>query len=311
MTDNQPPSNPWDRPADAQPQPSSSGSQPYHAQSFDSGDSADQSQNPYAAPQFTPADGDSFNSAAAGTPGAGFGDGAARGGEVPPGQPAPGTDLGNDLGQTLSWAFKAFGKNLKTFLIPAAIYTVLTLIGIAVTLTGLFAVTQAEEMGESPTALATILMIVGYLSIFLIAILWQSGAVNAAAKIARGEKPSIGQAMFSGKVLITYLACNIITGIGFVLCIVPGIAAGLMLWAAPVAAVIDGVGVGEALKRSFNAVKQNPLTGIVGFLAIYFIVSLLASTVVGMLVAVPFGGLGAAALYMRLTGRVPSEDQVR
>lgn len=320
MTDSQQPQgNPWDMPTDSSSSAqggshaSSASSNPYAAPSFGqpaseqaaSNSSAPYSQpSPYAdsanaAPAFTPAGANS--QAASGVPG------GAQGDPVPAGEPAPGTDIGNDLGKGLQWALKAFAKNLAAFLVPALVWTVVSILAFGLYMGGIVSSVPSSPYEDASMSPASILMLI---AAALLAILagagWSSGAMNAAGIVARGEKPTIGQGLFSVKVIITNIATGLICLIGYMLCYVPGLVASVLLWAAPAATVVDQVGVGGAIGKSIEVNKKNIGLAILTYLVMGLIVTVLSMTVLGLIVAMPFAALFTTAMYMRMTGRIPS-----
>lgn len=262
----------------------------------------------HAAPAFAPAGQNGSANSFGTTPGMGAGAGHAQGGQIPAGEPAPGTDLGNDLSKSFSWTFSAFGKNLKALLVPGLVWGLISLIFLVVAIVGYSGIMIATSNGREPTALAMTMMIAGYVLMILPYLAWHSGMAKAAGMIARGEKPTIGQAMFGGRQLALFIVVGIITAIGTILCVIPGIIAGFALTYAVYAAEVDDLGVGEAISASVDLFKKKLALTIIFALLVSVIYSLGgAVALVGMLVAVPVGALFMTAGYMRGTGRVPSE----
>lgn len=231
----------------------------------------------------------------------------AQGAPIPAGEPAPGTDLGNDIGKSLSWAFTAFGRNLAPLLVPTIVWAVLTVFASIPFMVGYIrAIVNFENNGFLGTG-NFIAMIVGMFLLIVCCLLWASGPIKVAGMIARGEKPSIGHGFVGGRALITAIVVAIIIVIGYILLVLPGVILTVLLIFAPYAASTDKLGVGAALKASVDVVKSKLGFAIITYIVITLIGMVAGATLIGMLVAIPIYALYFTASYMRGSGRIPAE----
>lgn len=251
-------------------------------------------------------------SASAGQPGAAHD--AAWGlqdGQVGSGAPAPGQDLGADLGAALKFAGNALLRNPATYLVSGLIFSAIYVVllgggfgvGIALMIPQLdgAAASDAAEFGAIMTLYGAIF--VGALLIMPFALLWQSGAARAAEIVREGGRPTIGQAMVGpGRVILTALLYLVIVVVGIFLLYIPGlIAAVLFMFSVP--AALRGASPVEALKESMALVRANLGTSIVAYLVLTVITSIASSIIIPVLVLTPFMMLFELGMYERLNGR--------
>ena len=142
---------------------------------------------------------------------------------------------------------------------------------------------------------------------------WLLGGVyKTAVKQVRGEPISIGDLFSGGTVFLNMLGFSIVSGIatvlGFVLCLLPGfLVAGLLF---PGAALIaDGESVGNAVSRSWNAMKQD-LWNAAGFVLVMGLLTFasLFACGLGEFVTIPMFYLTAALAYRDMIG-MPGVNQ--
>jgi hypothetical protein len=241
--------------------------------------------------------------------------GAAGAGQAPaPGAtgPAPGTDLGADLGAALRFAGRALLRNALTLLGAGLLYSVVMAVVIAGAVTGFVmllinAADAAPSATNEPTAVEILLLIALSLVIMVIAVLfamlWQSGAARASGVIREGGRPSFGQALIGpGRILATALLVLVITAVGSILLYLPGIIAAVVLMYA-IPAAVHGASPVAALKESFALARANLGTTIVAYL-VYMVASYLGGLIViGIIAVTPFAILFQMGLYERLNGR--------
>jgi hypothetical protein len=245
-------------------------------------------------------------------------------GGMPPGGPPPGPGAAPgtpsspatySVGNAFSYAFKKFQDNLVllivitlVILVAAAIIQVLgSFIQAAVVPdrtynleTGKF-----EGGGGGFFGIAMILsFLFGALS-FVINLVIQSGIIKAALALTRGQKVELGTA-FNGinwaQVIIASLIIGVMTFIGLVLCILPGLAV-IFFTSYTLYFVIDrNQDAVTAIKSSFAMVKDNA-----GRLIVFFLASLAAYIVgaclcgVGLLAAIPIVIIAQAYTFRTLT----------
>ena len=256
----------------------------------------------------------SYGSPSHGSPSAGAA--PAAGAPLPDGAPgpvgpAPGTDLGTDLGAGLSFAWAALTRNLAPFLVAGAVYSVLyaLLIGGGVVLGIALAIPHFENAKWDETAELTAMAyiygfsLLGGLLVLPFSLMWQSGTMRAGRRIVEGDRPTIGQALLgSGRVILTGLLVVVITFVGMLLCYVPGLIASVLLaFALPAAA--RGASPIEACKESVALVRKNLGTTIVAMLVASAIASIAGMLVITLVVIIPFMSLFLMGIYERLSGR--------
>ncbi len=238
-------------------------------------------------------------------------EGAGGASSVPTG-PAPGTDLGADLGAALRFTGQALLRNALVLLGAGALYSVLMVVVIVgAFVAGLMLVIALVESSPGystePTGPEILAMVAVSVVVVLVAVpigmLWQSGAARAGSVVLDGDRPRFGQAMIGpGRVLGTAVLVLLITIIGTILLYLPGLIAGVVLmYAIPAAA--RGASPVAALKESLALARANLGTTLVAYL-VYMVATYLGSMiVVGMIAVIPFAVLFQMGLYERLSGR--------
>jgi uncharacterized membrane protein len=127
-------------------------------------------------------------------------------------------------------------------------------------------------------------------------------------KVARGQPYAVSDVFsggqYFGPMFVTNLLLQIGVGIGFVLCIVPGVILALG-WAAAIPLVVDrGISGVDALKESWRLT-----TGQKANLFVYYLLSVLvaiagfAACCVGIFVATPIIAVGFTYVYLSITGQ--------
>ena len=238
-------------------------------------------------------------------------------GGFPPGPGGAGFPSGPQsysVGNAFSYAFKKFQENL----LPLILITLILLVAAAI----------IQFLGNIITAAATpdvvfdfdtgeyeggggglfgISMILGFLFgalSFVANLVIQSGIIKASLALTRGQKVEIGTA-FNGinwaQVVIASLIIGVLTFIGLILCILPGLAV-IFFTSYTLYFVIDrNQDAMTAIKSSVAMVKDN-----LGVLALFFLASLAAYVVgaclcgVGLLAAIPIVVLAQAYTFRTL-----------
>lgn len=247
-----------------------------------------------------------------------------QGGFPPPpgggyGAPQFGGQQPFNVGDAFSWAWNKFSKNAAALIVPMLAYAVV--LGIAGALFGfLFTATLSEttvsttqydygtstEVTGQPTGLTWVVAILGIGLIVFLAMLVQSAYLSGLLDIADGREVAIGSFFKPrnfGAAAVAALLVALAVTVGYILCIVPGIAAAFLLAYAGHFAVDRGLSGPDALKASFETVKGNAgnsilttlLAGIVGGLGT-------ALCYVGVLVTGPLAALVQVYAYRRLSG---------
>lgn len=220
--------------------------------------------------------------------------------------PAPGTDLAADLGASLTWMWKAFTANLAALLVPAVVYG-LILLGCSIipAIIQVLAMRNVDADAASGAAVLGILglRLLGGLVTFIASLLWASGTYRVAAGALQGRRASIGMGFVGPfSIILTVFVVGILSGIGAVLCILPGIVVSVLLMFAASAAA-SGKTLGEALSESANLVTSHLGVCIVAFLILVVASMVSGVLVVGIFVASPLSALFLTALRQRLSGR--------
>lgn len=142
---------------------------------------------------------------------------------------------------------------------------------------------------------------------FIVSALIQMAIIRAGLGIARGERVELND-MFKADQLVPYLLTSIlvgiITGIGFVLCIVPGLVAIVFFQLAGIFVLDQKIGVIDSIKASAHVVGT-----MTGRFAVFTLLSILVGIAgaiacgVGLLVAVPVITIAQTYVYFRAQGQ--------
>ena len=242
-----------------------------------------------------------------GPPGGGYAPPPPGGGYVPP--PAPpggyqayqpgGFPSGGgqaDIGTAFSWTFAKFQQHLIPLLSLSGVIFLVNLVG-GVTASKL-AETSVDDLRINDNGVLVndgnfwsgiIGSILISIVIALLVAFLRIGLLRAALRVTRGETPSFNDLM-TGTNLVPYIIVAIVSGIltaiGLVLCVIPGLLVAFFLLFAPIHALDKGAGVGDALNWSFNAVKAT---------LVPCIVLVLIGIVVGIISSFA-GGIGGAVV---------------
>ncbi len=219
------------------------------------------------------------------------------------------------VGNAFSYAFKKFQDNL----LPLILITLIIVVGAAVIqvignfisaaavpdLTYNFDTGKYEGGGGGFFGIAMILsFLFGALS-FVFNLVIQAGIIKGSLALTRGQKIDIGSA-FSGinwaQVVIASLIIGVLTFVGLILCILPGILV-IFFTSYTLYFVIDrNQDAMTAIKSSFALVKDN-----FGVLILFFLASLAAYIVgaclcgVGLLAAIPIVVIAQAYTFRTLS----------
>jgi hypothetical protein len=210
-----------------------------------------------------------------------------------------------DIGRVISRGFETLGRQIGPFLLLALLLSAIPIFITQYLLLNSLGMDDAGSVTDPAAALsmfsspfywfATLIMVVsGYLlqaALVRSTILDQTGrTVDLGGSLALALRlllPMIGLAILS----------SIIIGLGFVLLIVPGVIAYLMLAVAVPVLVEERKGVIDSMGRSRRLTKGSRLR-ILGLLVLFLIFYLIISAVVAFVLAVviPSSALGASAI---------------
>ena len=231
------------------------------------------------------------------------------------GGPVPSSPGNYNVGNAFSYAFKKFQENLLPLvlitLIILVLVAVIQLIGNLVQSAVISDPVLNLETGEIEGGgggffgAAMLLSFVFGVVSFAVNLIIQSGIIKASLALTRGQKIDIGSAFSGinwGQVLIASLLIAVMTLIGLVLCILPGIAV-IFFTSYTLYFVIDrNQDAVTAIKSSFALVKDN-----FGQLILFFLASIAAYIVgaclcgVGLLAAIPVVVVAQAYTFRTLT----------
>ncbi len=150
---------------------------------------------------------------------------------------------------------------------------------------------------------------------FVIGVLVQAyimgGIVLFALRVARGDKPEFGVVFSGGRFFLPLFGATLLYqfagGVGFALCIVPGLIV-FAGWAAYSAFIVDkNMGAMDSLGASWAATAPYRMNIIIYFILVFFVfvAGLLACGIGALLVSFPVVTIGNAYLYLKLIGEQP------
>ena len=229
-----------------------------------------------------------------------------------PVRPAPGTDLGADIGAALRFAGRALLRSPLALLGAGAIYLVLTVVVFAAVLVlGLLLVISAVDVGSSPageltpgqTLLVMAVSIGAVLPVLPLAALWQSGAARAGGVLLEDGRPGLSQALIGPwRVILTAVLVMVLVTLGSLLLYLPGLVASVLLMYA-IPASLRGASPIAALRESFSLARHHLGTTVVAFLVVTAASYVGGMVIIGVIAAVPFSVLFQISLHERLSGR--------
>lgn len=250
-------------------------------------------------------------------PAGGFG--PPQGGFPPPpsGYPPVGGPPAFSVGTAFGWAWNKFSKNAVPLIVASLVFGI-----VIIALQAIVNIVQAlvspgdtsyiaDDSGFSFTYSATgvagtIVAIVGWFLSLLVSAAIQSAFLGGIFDIANGQQVSVGSFFRPrnvGNVVIAGLIVGVITTIGFILCIVPGLIASILLMFTTIAVLDRNLSPIDAIKSSFETAKNN-----IGPVLLVWLVSVAVVLVgallcgVGLLVAIPVAALLLVFTYRTLNG---------
>ena len=232
----------------------------------------------------------------------------------PPGYGAPRYSIGEALG----WAWNKFTKNPVPLIVATFVFW---LIGFALNLLVRVAMDAVSpetftsyDAGDTLIETTTSTLTGGGIAVLILGAIIQiavKGAIASAGyggllDIANGQSVSIGS-FFRPRnitaVVVAVLIVDILTAVGLVLCIIPGLAVMLFAWFTTVAIVDRNLSPIDGIRASIDIVKANfgqVLLAALTFIALIIVGALLCG--VGLLVAVPVAYLFLVYTYRMLSG---------
>jgi uncharacterized membrane protein len=240
------------------------------------------------------------------------------GGVPPGGAPGYGGYGGQQpysVGDAFNWAWNKFTKNAAALIVPALVYSLLVavLVGIWIAVLVVMAPEPDYSTYETPGMLdafggigGILVSLVFVIAMVVIVAAFQSAYVSGLLEIADGRPVEIGtffRPRNLGSVLVAGLLVGIVVAIGYALCFIPGLIAAFLLIFTFVALLDRNLAPIDAMKASFEIVKNNVGSVLLMYLcviAIIFVGELACG--IGVIVAAPVAGLFQVYTYRRLSG---------
>ncbi len=268
------------------------------------GSSGDEATPPPPPPP--PPGGDPYAQPPAAPPsGYGTGSGAGAGGYGQPAYGAGAPDQPPGLGDALTYGWEKFKANLGPILTAVVVYIVAAAVVFAILYATLIA---ALSGGDSGLAGALFLAALTAVVAVLLSYLVQAGLIRGALAITRGETPGT-QHFFTaeniGPVVVAALLIAVATGIGTLLCYIPGLVVGYLAQYTLFFVIDKNMGAVDAIRASVKFTIEHA-----GTLIVFAIVAGVLITVatflcfLPLLVAFPVVLIAQAYLYKRLQGEL-------
>ena len=211
------------------------------------------------------------------------------------------------VGESFNYGWTKFTQNFGGIILGVILYWVI-LVVIGVIFFGVLGGFSAASNDNSSTFAAlsgfTLLLFVGVMIVFVT--LMQAGIIRAALEISYGRQIDV-KTFFNftdlGRVFVAALLVGLITGVGYVLCIIPGIVFAFFAQFTLFYVIDKGMTAGQAIGASVRLVNKNLGTVIalyIGVLVANWIGGLLCG--IGVLVSIPVGLLATTFMYRRLNG---------
>jgi uncharacterized membrane protein len=230
----------------------------------------------------------------------------------PPGAPGgyggpggPGGPGQYSVGNAFSYAWNKFKDNWG----PLVLITVIIVVAMAVIqFAGRQIIASAFDASEGTSLFggAAILGFAFNALGLIVQLVVQSGIIKGSLMLTRGQKIDVGQAFAGinwGQVILASLITGVLTFVGLILCILPGLAV-LFFTSYTLFFVIDrNLSAVDGIKASFNMVKDN-----VGVLILFWLATVAAQILgaclclVGLLVAIPVVVIAQAYTFRSLNG---------
>jgi uncharacterized membrane protein len=222
------------------------------------------------------------------------------------------------VSEGLNWAWNKFSKNPAPLVVATLVFGLILFLASSV-ITPLMQAVSPESITTYDSAdgmmdTATYSVTAGGIAVLIVATVVQlviAGAIGAAyfaglLDIADGRPVSIGSFFRPRNILavvIASLLIGILTSVGLLLCIVPGVIVTIFAWFTNVGIVDRGLSPIDGIRASFDMVKRN-----FGQVLLFWLTSTAITLVgallcgVGLLVAAPVAYLLQVYAYRRLSG---------
>ncbi len=241
----------------------------------------------------------------------------------PPGYPgAPafgGPGQGFNVGEAFSWAWNKFSKNAAALIVPTLVYGIVIGIvygivyGVAIALAP-SGVSSYESYGGSVSYSYSaglgvgsyLVLALGGIVLLVLVAAAASAYIGGVLDIANGQPVQIGSFFKPrniGSVILATVIVGLLTSIGYVLCVIPGLIVALFTYFTTVIVIERGGSPIDGIKASVELVKANVVPTILAWVvmaAITFVGSLVCG--IGLIVALPVAALFQVYAYRKLSG---------
>jgi len=218
----------------------------------------------------------------------------APGGSPASGGTAPGSGSGGvDIGGAISYGWNKFSQNVGPLIVGILFIWVVSLV--------------VSAIGIPISRSGILVQLLWNIVTIVVSAVVSMGIVRMALALVNGQPIDSGMAIPSGPQLVPYAITGVIVGliigIGFVLCIIPGIIAATFLLFAHFVVLDENVGPGDAISRSIDLVKPH-WGAVLGFMIVTFLINLVGAILclVGLLVTWPLTIVAGAYVYKGLKG---------
>lgn len=237
---------------------------------------------------------------------------------IPPEVPQPSINEAQwrpfDIGVVFGQAWKGFAASWQAWVLSMLIYMAIFIVAASawfIPFIGIIAAAETSSSGAAgPSAAAVgafgIISVIGIVACIALTFVWTINCYRNAFKVVRGETITIGSFFRTrgiGKPIVVYLLTSIVTGIGMLLFVLPGIAAMVILiFALPAAFQLRDSTIGDCFSGSWRAVQAN-IGQVILMILITMALSFVGSAlVVGMLVTTPLMYLIYAYAFQTTAG---------
>ena len=174
--------------------------------------------------------------------------------------------------------------------------------GLLVVLIFIYSIPNILESVFSKQAVPSIIISILF---FILNLIISMGLIKISLKFVDKEKAGLSNLFYTKSILpffLTTLLSGVITLIGFILLIVPGIIIGTRLQFAPYLVIDKGLGPIEALKKSWKmteGVTWNLI--LLGLLSVWVNIAGILVFVIGLVITVPATTIAKAYVYRKLS----------
>ncbi|MGV9669434.1 MULTISPECIES: hypothetical protein [unclassified Gordonia (in: high G+C Gram-positive bacteria)] len=236
-----------------------------------------------------------------------------------PGAPVAGPPQQVNIGEALSWAWAQFKANPGPMIVPGLLLFLIGGIGAGLyfAILAIFGTTTTTSVsgdyGYSYEATTTgigaggvIAGILLYLIVFVAIIYLSAGMITGALRVADGQPVTVGTFLKPerlGVVIGTAILVGLITAVGLVLCVIPGLIAIFLLQFSIFFVIDKKLSVTEAMKASSQLARSSVSNSLLT-LVVSYVLSYVGTILcyVGLIVTWPLGQLFYAHCYRRLSG---------